>query len=62
MLGDLFGDEDEGFGLQDSSQAAAIEANVSKHSYERRPPHCAADMNAPSDPRQASNLVGLLNQ
>ena len=63
MFSELFGDEEEGdFGVADTSQSAAVAANVQTFSYDRRPAHCAADLNLPSQPRQESNLVGLFNQ
>jgi len=63
MLGDLFGDEEENdFGFIDTSQAAAVQANVQTWNYQSRPAHCASKLDPPSLPRQESNIVGLFNQ
>ena len=63
MLGDLFGDEEDGeFGLEDSGQAAAVQANVQPWSYKNRPAHCASNIDMPAMVRQESNLCGLVNQ
>lgn len=53
MLGDLFGDDEEGeFGLCDNDgQAAAVQANVQSWQAKSRPAHCASDLNPPSRPR-----------
>ncbi len=62
MFDELFGNEDEGdFGVQETSQSAAVAAQVQVFSYDKRPAHCASDLDLPSQPRQESNLVGLYN-
>ena len=57
MLGAMFEDED------DLAQTAVEEAHGAlPQYYQRRPAHCASDMDLPPQPRQESNLVGLVNQ
>lgn len=54
MFGDMFGNEEE----------EAHDASVAQKStyYRTRAANCAAAMDLPPQARQASNLVGLLNQ
>lgn len=64
MLGELFGDEEEGdFGLMNNEDTPAIQAGIQTWANTtRKPAHCASDLNPPSEPRQTSNIVGLYNQ
>ena len=64
MLGDLFGDDEGGdFGLMNNDDTAAIQSGVqASFTTQRKPAHCASDINPPSEPRQPSNLVGIYNQ